>query len=60
MHDSAEFHVRLQGVLNDLDPLDREVIALRHFEELTNAEAAQAMGIEVSAASKRYIRPSAV
>ena len=39
-----------------LDPIDREVLALRHFEELSHAEAAQVLGIEESAAAKRYIR----
>jgi RNA polymerase sigma-70 factor (ECF subfamily) len=32
--------LRLQEALNTLDPMDREVLALRHFEELTSAEAA--------------------
>ena len=29
-----------------MDPIDREVLALRHFEELTNAEAAAVLGLE--------------
>jgi RNA polymerase sigma-70 factor (ECF subfamily) len=52
----AELQVRLQEALNSLEPMDREVVALRHFEELSNAEIAQALGIQKSAASKRYIR----
>jgi RNA polymerase sigma-70 factor (ECF subfamily) len=52
----AELQTRLQVVLNGMDPLDREVLALRHFEELTNAETAQVLGIQKSAASNRYIR----
>ena len=39
-----------------MDPLDREVLALRHFEQLTNAEAAQVLGIKERAAGKRYLR----
>ena len=39
-----------------MDPLDREVLVLRHFEELTNAETARTLQINESAASKRYIR----
>ena len=39
-----------------MDPLDREVLALRHFEMLTNAETAEVLGIKKSAASNRYIR----
>jgi RNA polymerase sigma-70 factor (ECF subfamily) len=48
--------IRLQEALNRMDPLDREVLALRHFEHLNNAEAARLLGIQESAASKRYIR----
>ena len=36
--------------------IDREVLALRHFEQLTNREAAQVLGISEQAASDRYIR----
>jgi len=52
----AERKIRLQEALNSMDPLDREVLALRHFEHLNNAEAAQVLGLRESAASKRYIR----
>ena len=52
----AERILRLQEALNTLDPLDREILSLRHFEELTAAEAAQVLGIEESAAAKRYFR----
>jgi RNA polymerase sigma-70 factor (ECF subfamily) len=52
----AERKIRLQEALNSMDPLDREVLALRHFEQLNNAETAQALGLHESAASKRYIR----
>jgi RNA polymerase sigma-70 factor, ECF subfamily len=52
----AEMKVRLQEALNGMDPLDREVLALRHFEQLTNAEAARELGIEERAAGKRYLR----
>jgi RNA polymerase sigma-70 factor (ECF subfamily) len=52
----AELQVRVQEALNSMDPLDREVLALRHFEMLTNAETAAVLGIKKSAASNRYIR----
>ena len=39
-----------------MDPLDREALALRHFEHLTTAEAAQVLGITPAAAGKRYLR----
>jgi RNA polymerase sigma-70 factor (ECF subfamily) len=51
-----ERKARLQEALDALDPLDREVLILRHFEELTNTEAALTLQIRASAASKRYIR----
>jgi len=52
----AEMQLRLQEVLNTLEPLDREVVALRHFEELSNGEVAQVLGLSKTAASNRYLR----
>jgi RNA polymerase sigma-70 factor, ECF subfamily len=52
----AEMQVRLQEALNTMDPLDREVLVLRHFEELNNNETADVLGIQKAAASKRYMR----
>jgi RNA polymerase sigma-70 factor (ECF subfamily) len=52
----AEMKIRLQEALNSMDPLDREVLALRHFEQLTTAEVAEELGIKEAAAGKRYIR----
>src|SRR5215468_3477097 len=52
----AERALRLQEALNSLDPADREIISLRHFEELTCAEAARILAITESAAAKRYVR----
>jgi RNA polymerase sigma-70 factor (ECF subfamily) len=51
-----EMLLRLQEALNSMDPIDREVVVLRHFEELSNAEAAEVLGVEPAAASKRYIQ----
>jgi RNA polymerase sigma-70 factor (ECF subfamily) len=51
-----EQKARLEAAIDALDPLDREIVVLRHFEELTNAEAAQTLGLQVSTASKRYVR----
>ena len=39
-----------------IDELDREVILLRHFEQLTNAEAARALGLSEPAAGMRHLR----
>ena len=44
------------GALNSMDPIDREVLALRHFEHLSNEETSQVLGLSKSAASNRYIR----
>jgi RNA polymerase sigma-70 factor (ECF subfamily) len=52
----AERVIRLQEALNALEPIDREIISLRHFEELTHAEAARTLEIEEAAAAKRYVR----
>ena len=52
----AEMQLKLQEALNSMDALDREVVVLRHFEELNNVETAEVLGIEASAASNRYIR----
>ncbi len=52
----AELRSSVQDALDRLDPIDREVLALRHFEHLSNAETAQVLGIEPNAASNRYIR----
>jgi RNA polymerase sigma-70 factor (ECF subfamily) len=52
----AERMLRLQEALNALDPIDREVLSLRHFEELTREKSAQVLGIEESAAAKRDVR----
>ena len=51
-----ETQVQVQEVLNSMDPIDREVLALRHFEELTRAETAQVLGIDEAAAAKRLVR----
>jgi len=51
-----EMESRLHEAISALDPLDREILALRHYEELTNLEAAQELDITPAAASKRYIR----
>jgi RNA polymerase sigma-70 factor (ECF subfamily) len=52
----AERRIRLQEALNAMDPIDREILVLRHYEQLTNGEVATVLGLDKSAASKRYIR----
>jgi RNA polymerase sigma-70 factor (ECF subfamily) len=46
----------VEQVIAAMDPLDREVLALRHFEELGNSEVAEVLGIQQKTASIRYIR----
>jgi RNA polymerase sigma-70 factor (ECF subfamily) len=52
----AELRARLEAALNRLAPADREMLALRHFEQLTNGEAARVLNLTEAAASKRYVR----
>ena len=52
----AEATARVNEALMQMDSTDQQVLALRHFEQLTNAEAAQVIGIQESAAAKRYVR----
>jgi RNA polymerase sigma-70 factor (ECF subfamily) len=52
----VEVKLRVEEALNSMDAQDREVLILRHFEELSNAEAAQVLGIKPSAAVNRYVR----
>jgi len=50
-----ELHERLQALLERLSAADRNVLALRHFEQLSNVETAQVLGISATAAGKRYV-----
>ena len=52
----AEQKLLLQETLNALDPLDREVLSLRHCERLSNDETATVLGISQAQASEAYIR----
>jgi RNA polymerase sigma-70 factor (ECF subfamily) len=52
----AEHKLILQEALNGMDPIDREVLTLRHFEHLSNDETARLLGLSKKAASNRYIR----
>lgn len=51
-----EMRIRLQEVLDGMDEIDREVIALRHFEQLDSQETADVLEMSKSGASSRYIR----
>jgi RNA polymerase sigma-70 factor (ECF subfamily) len=52
----AEIQIKIQEALDAMDPIDREILALRHFEELNNGETAAVLGIHKAAASQRYVR----
>ena len=52
----AESLRQLEEALREMEPIDQEVLALRHIEELTNIEVSQLLGIEQKAASIRYVR----
>ncbi|HWB14363.1 MAG TPA: sigma-70 family RNA polymerase sigma factor [Pirellulales bacterium] len=51
-----ELERRFQAALEELEENDREVILLRHFEQLSNQETAQALGLTEPAAGMRYLR----
>jgi len=51
-----ELRERVLHALGELDELDREVLVLRHFEQLSNEDTAAELGIEPAAASKRFVR----
>ena len=51
-----EISALLEKVLSEMEPIDQEVLVLRHFEELTNKEVSELLGIQRSTASNRYIR----
>jgi RNA polymerase sigma-70 factor (ECF subfamily) len=50
---------QLQSALDAMNETDREILAMRHFEHLSNAEAAHALGLSPTAASNRYVRAAA-
>jgi len=51
-----ELRGRVLAALEGLEELDREILALRHFEGLSNEEAAAELQITPAAASKRFLR----
>ena len=52
----AETVGQVEQAIAGMDPIDQEILALRHFEELTNSEVAEVLGIQQKAASIRYVR----
>jgi hypothetical protein len=52
----AETQLRVQEALNAMDPVDREALALRHFDMLSNEETVQVLGLKPLVASNHHIR----
>jgi RNA polymerase sigma-70 factor, ECF subfamily len=52
----AEQKIVLQETLNGMDALDREVLTLRHCEQLSNDETATVLNISAAQASDAYVR----
>ncbi len=51
-----ESRAQVARALDEMNPLDREVLVLRNFEGLSNAEVAETLEIPMNTASKRYVR----
>ena len=52
----GEMQKRFEAAINKLGEQDQEIVLMRHFEHLSNQEAAQALGLTEPAASMRYLR----
>src|SRR3954447_23996957 len=52
----AETRLLVQEALNGMDPIDREVLALKHFEQLSTAEIAEVLGLSKAGAGSRSLR----
>jgi RNA polymerase sigma-70 factor (ECF subfamily) len=46
----------LREVIVGMDEVDREILTLRHFEQISNSDAAAVLGLRKTAASNRYVR----
>jgi RNA polymerase sigma-70 factor (ECF subfamily) len=51
-----ELQRRFQDALATMDEHDREIVLMRHFEQLTNQDVARTLGLTEPAASMRYLR----
>ncbi len=51
-----ELERKLHDALHTLDETDREIILLRHQEQMSNQDAASELGLTDAAASMRYLR----
>lgn len=51
-----ELERRFAAAVEQLEEADRQIVLLRHFEHLSTAEAAEALGLSKAAAGMRYLR----
>lgn len=51
-----ELHERFVEAIERLEDEDREIVLMRHFEQLTNSEAAELLGLSQPAAGMRHLR----
>jgi RNA polymerase sigma-70 factor (ECF subfamily) len=51
----AEARLAVQEALNSMEPIDREVLALKHFERLSFGEIARVLGLTEAGAGRRYL-----
>ena len=51
-----ELAIKIRECLAQLSESDREILSLRHFEQLTNRETAEELGVSPNAASVMYMR----
>src|SRR5689334_13440203 len=51
-----ELQRKLDAAITELDEDDREIILLRHREQLSNQQVAEGLGLSEAAASMRYLR----
>ncbi|TWU13661.1 RNA polymerase sigma factor [Symmachiella macrocystis] len=56
MADRREKLARVRDAIDGMDEIDREILVLRHFEEMSNKDIADLLGIGQPAASNRYLR----
>jgi RNA polymerase sigma-70 factor, ECF subfamily len=52
----AEMRLIVQDALNAMDSIDREVLALKHFEQLSTSEIGEVLGMSKAGAGSRYLR----
>lgn len=52
----AEQRLYVQEAINSMDPIDREVLALKHFEQLSISEIATVLELSRAGAGSRYLR----